>query len=666
MADTSDRPEGRAAGGPASPRAVAGRAVSGTSAPGAVGDTRNTEPSHTEQSHYGPPHNSRGVLSPTSVNEDIPETEVQHYDWGFILRVARSHRKELIIANVVALLAALMAVPVPLLMPLLVDEVLLDKPATIVETVNSLIPTAWHEPWAYVFSVLLLTVVLRVMALLLNVVQGRQFTLISKDIIYRMRKGMLERLQRISMAEYETMGSGAVASHFVTDLDTVDRFVGESVSKLLVAVLSIIGTAGVLLWLHWPLALFILFMNPMVIYFTMVVGKRVKHLKLEENSAYEIFQGGLTETLDAIHQVRSSNREGHYIRHLIRGASEVRNRSSAFQWRSDAANRLSMLLFMVGFDCFRAISMLMVIFSDLSVGQMIAVFGYLWFMMSPVQELLGMQYAFYAADGALGRVNKMLDLKEEPRYPNLQNPFAHQRTVSVELDNVHFAYNADNEVLRGISLKVAAGEKVALVGASGGGKSTLVQVLLGLYPAQQGQIRFDGVPVERIGFDVVRDNVATVLQHPALFNGTVRSNLTMGRDFTDEQLWQALSVAQLQDFVAATDQQLDTRVGRQGVRLSGGQRQRLAIARMVLTDPKVVILDEATSALDTETEFALHAAMKTFLAGRTTLIVAHRLSAVKQADHVYVFEDGRIIEQGSHDDLLAEKGLYAKLYGEYQ
>ncbi|MCW8885531.1 MAG: ABC transporter ATP-binding protein/permease [Motiliproteus sp.] len=588
------------------------------------------------------------------------------YDWRYILTIASEHRRELIIANLVAVAATVAAVPVPLFMPLLVDEVLLEQPGALVGFFDHYFPESWHGPWLYVFGVFILTVVLRVISLVLNVWQGRQFTLISKDVIFRIRSGMLERLRRISMAEYETLGSGAVASHFVTDLDTVDRFVGESVSKLLVAALSILGTAVVLMWLHWPLALFILFMNPLVIYLTMVIGKQVKRLKQAENSAFEVFQGALTETLDAIQQIRSSNRERHYLSQLVDGADQVRKRSASFQWRSDAANRLSFMVFLVGFDLFRAISMMMVLLSDLSVGQMIAVFGYLWFMMAPVQELLGMQYAYYAADGALNRINRLMDLHEEPHYACKENPFADTDQISIHLQDIHFAYRSGEDVLNGINLEIGAGEKIALVGASGGGKSTLVQVLLGLYPSQRGTICFNGIPVERIGLETVRENVATVLQHPALFNGTVRSNLTLGREYQDQQLWQALEIAQLREFVENTAQQLDTRVGRQGVRLSGGQRQRLAIARMVLSDPKIVILDEATSALDTETEYALHRALHEFLQGRTTLIVAHRLSAVKQADHVYVFEDGQIIEQGSHQQLLAENGLYAKLYGERQ
>ena len=310
--------------------------------------------------------------------------------------------------------------------------------------------------------------------------------------------------------------------------------------------------------------------------------------------------------------------------------------------------------------------MMMVVYSDLSIGQMMAVFGYLWFMMGPVQEVLGIQYAFYGAKAALQRVNRLADLEEEPDYPHQADPFSHKSSVSIELNDIHFSYIPGQEVLRGLSLTIEAGQKIALVGASGGGKSTLVQVLLGLYQAEKGRVFFDGIPVEKIGLDRVRENVVTVLQQPALFNDSVRGNLTLGRDYSDQQLWQALTVAQLEPFVRQLDEGLDTMVGRQGVRLSGGQRQRLAIARMVLADPKVVVLDEATSALDAETEYNLHRDLADFLKGRTTIIIAHRLSAVKQADHVYVFEDGQVAEQGDHEQLLKQNGLYARLYGQHQ
>lgn len=586
-----------------------------------------------------------------------------YYTWQTVLDIVRGHRRELLSAHMIALFSVLTSVPLPLLMPLLVDEVLLDKPGFQVAAMNRLFPASWHGPVLYILVVLLVTVSLRFVSVLLGVWQTRQFTLIAKDVVYRIRRDLLLRLQRISMAEYEVMGSGEVTSHFVTDLNTIDDFIGMTVSKFLVAVLSLVGAAAVLLWMNWKLALLILFLNPLVVYFTVVLGKRVKYLKREENRAFEVFQGALTETLDAIQQIRAANREEYYLKRVIRRALRIKEDSAAFSWKSDAAGRLSFFIFLVGFDLFRATSMLMVVFSSLTVGQMMAVFAYLWFMMSPVQEALNIQYAFYGARAALERINRILKLNEEPYYPSLQNPFRGKRGVSVSLRDIDFSYRKGEPVLNGVSLEIAAGERVALVGASGGGKSTLVQVLLGLYAPQSGEIRFDGVPVGKVGLDVVREHVATVLQQPVLFNDSVRNNLTMGREQPDDALWQVLKKAQLEETIRAMPDQLGSRLGRQGVRLSGGQRQRLAIARLLLGNPQVVIFDEATSALDTETEARLHAALREFLQGRTVLIVAHRLSAVRQANQVYVFEDGGIVEQGTHKELIEADGLYSRLYG---
>ncbi len=594
---------------------------------------------------------------------NAPVVRSRPYTWREVIGMVLAHRRELISANIIAVLGTLAAVPVPLLIPLLVDEVLLHKPGPMVHWMDRIFPEAWHGPVLYILAILFLTLFLRLLALVFNVWQVRQFTRISKDVIFRIRRDLLQRLEHFSMAEYEVLGPSTVASHLVTDLDAVDQFVSNSTSKFIVALLTVIGTAVVLLWMHWQLALFILLLNPVVIYVTTLFGRKVKALKNQENRAWQAFQEALAETLDAIEQIRASNREHHYIQRIIAKADAIRGRSASFAWKSDAANRLSFVVFLFGFDIFRAVSMLMVLYSSLTIGEMLAVFAYLWFMMGPVQELLNIQYAYHAARAALGRINELIDVRLEPRFPHLENPFAGKRTVSVQMEKIRFAYGSGPPVLKEITLDIAAGEKVALVGASGGGKSTLVKILLGLYLPDSGCVCFDRVPVERIGLDVVRDNVATVLQHPALLNDSVRVNLTLGAEIPDDKLWEALRIAQLDEVVRRLPQGLETRIGRNGVRLSGGQRQRLAVARMVLKNPRVVILDEATSALDTETEARLHQALADFLQHRTTLIIAHRLSAVKQADRVLVFEDGRIVEEGRHEELIRNQGLYASLYG---
>ncbi|MCA1924836.1 MAG: ABC transporter ATP-binding protein/permease [Thiobacillus sp.] len=583
--------------------------------------------------------------------------------WQAIAADIRSHRRRLLQANFVAILAVIAAVPVPLLLPLMVDEVLLGHPGRFVAWIAAATPTAWHGPVLFIATALLLTLFLRLASILLNVWQSRTFSLLAKDVVYRIRGRMLNRLSRIALSEFETVGAGRVTSHFVTDLNAIDTFLGASISGFVVSVLTLVGVAAVLFWMHWQLALVILLLNPPVILFSTLLGKRVKDMKRRENRAFEVFQDALAETLDALTQIRAMNREKHYLARVRERAGDIRTHAAAFAWKSDAMSRVAFFIFLAGFDVFRAVAMLMVVFSDLSIGEMLAVFGYLWFMMTPVQELVNLQYAWYAAQGALGRINALLGMKDEPAHPASRDPFAGRSTVGIALEQLSFAYEDGGEtVLDDVSLVIRPGEKVALVGASGGGKSTLVQALLGLYPVKSGRILYGGVPVTEIGWETVRENVGVVLQHAVLFNDSVRANLTLGREVVDAALWQALEIAQLKDIIAALPQGLETTVGRQGVRLSGGQRQRLAIARMIVANPRVVILDEATSALDTDTERQLHAAMHAFLDGRTTLIIAHRLSAVRQADRILVFENGRVVETGAHDELIGRDGLYRKLY----
>lgn len=585
------------------------------------------------------------------------------YSWQRIYDLVLRHKPALVKAHIIALLAMLVTVPLPLLLPILVDEVLLDKPGFIVNTLNNWVAPEWHGPIYYIVAITIITIVLRLLGLIFGVWQMMQFTVISKEVTFQIRRDLLARVQKVSMSQYESMGSGSVSATMVNDVNTIDSFLGTTVGKIIIAVFTLIGTTAVLLWLHWQLALFILLMNPLVIYLTMRLGQKVKHLKRSENNALDIFQQALTETLDALQQIRASNQDRSFFDRIRGQAQDIRKHSEAYTWKSDAASRFSFMVFLIGFDIFRGVSMLMVVFSDLSIGQMMAVFGYLWFMMGPVQEILAIQYSYSAACGALGRINDVLDLDQEPRFPSQQNPFARDKPIALSVEQLSFHYPGKSEpVLDNLSFNIRPGEKLALVGASGGGKTTLVQLLLGFYQADKGQISYGGVPLKQIGQDLVRNHVATVLQHPALFNQSVRFNLTLGQELPDERLWQALKQAQLADKIKELDQGLDTIVGRNGIKLSGGQRQRLAIARMILQDPKVVIMDEATSALDMQTERQLYQDLAPFLEGRTTLIVAHRLSSIRQADRIMVFEDGQIIESGSHDELMQNQGTYHTLY----
>ncbi|OED75701.1 ABC transporter ATP-binding protein [Vibrio crassostreae] len=585
---------------------------------------------------------------------------------SWLITQVKKHKSKLLFANIIAIFATLISVPIPLLMPLMVDEVLLDKPASGLEMMNHLLPSSLQTPTGYIALTLLLVIIMRSVSQALNILQGRQFTLVSKTITYQMRSKMIDKLGRISIRQYETKGSGGINAHLITDIETIDKFIGSTLSKFIISFLTVFGTAIVLLWLEWRLGLFILLVNPVVIYFSRKLGSRVKHLKKYENQSFERFQNRLVETLDGIYQLRAANKERIFLDELKVQANQVRIDADKYAWQSEAAGRVSFLLFLLGFELFRAVAMLMVLFSDLTIGQIFAVFGYLWFMLGPVQELLGIQFSWYSAKAALQRINDLLQLEEEKRPISKVNPFTEDQEVTVDIEDVTFSYTLENTVLNRLSLHIPAGKKVALVGASGGGKSTLIQLLIGVYQADSGCIRYNGETTDDISFDVIRNQIAVVLQQPILFNDTLRHNLTLGVEYDEMSLWRALEVAQMQDVIKQLSNGLDTQIGRNGVRLSGGQRQRLAIARMVLSNPKFVILDEATSALDTATESALHKALSEFLKDRTTLIVAHRLSAVKQADLIYVLEDGQVTQTGTHGELVEQQGLYQTLYGSVQ
>ncbi len=578
------------------------------------------------------------------------------YSWKKIFKEIKKYKKQLILGNIIALMAAVVSVPIPLFIPFIIDELLLDKPGFFVKTVESVFG---NQPvWFYIVLVLFIIVTLRILFLILSVIQTMIFTKISKDVIYKLRKDMLLHLEKVSMSEYETAGTGKITSLFITDVNTIDQFLGVSISRLLVSLLIIIGVSVILLWIHWQLALFILLLNPIVVYFTVVLGRKVGKLKRKENKAVEIFQEALTETLDLFWQIRASNREKHFIQKVIDEARKVRDTSTAFGWKSDAATRLSFTVFLTGYEVFRAAGLFMVAYSDLTIGLMFAIFSYLWVMMTPIQEILGIQYAFHSATAALNRINQLFKMKQEPEYPHILNPFKNKKTCSIKLENVYFSYDGEKYVLEDINLDIKKGKKVAIVGASGSGKTTLAHILVGFYPVNKGKVYYDNIPVEKIGLDVVRENVSLVLQMPMLFNDTVRFNLTLGKEIPEWKIWEALKIAQMEQIVKNFPEGLDTLVGKNGIKLSGGQRQRLAIARMILQEPKVVILDESTSALDTQTEFNLFKELQKFLKDRTTIIIAHRLSTITQADYIYVLDKGKIVQEGTHEELMKQEGLY--------
>lgn len=582
---------------------------------------------------------------------------MQTISFQLLYKLVLKHKKKLIKANLIALLATLISIPIPLLIPLLIDEVILQKPGGLLLTLTTLFGE--HQALGYIFLTLFVTIVLRFGFFISSVFAHYAFTEIAQDITFTLRKKLLLHLKSVSMNEYETLSSGDVSSKLVSDMQTLESFIGSALSRSIVSVLTLIGVAAVLLMIEWKLGLLILVLHPAVVILTQLIARKVSVFKKEENAAISKFQNSLIETLDLFGQIRASSKENEFINKNIEDAQTLRDETARFGKKSFAAERFSFTLFLSVFELFRALGIVLVLSSDLSLGLMFALFGYLWFMMTPIQDLLSLQYAYSNASAAMLRLNKLFNLEHEPSCESKVNPFK-EKSASIKVENLNFSYRESQVILKDISLSIKAGAKVALIGPSGSGKTTLAKVLSGFYPPKKGKLFFNETPLCDIGLEVLRKNLFVVLQQPVLFNDTLRFNLTMGDAYADEEIYKALQIAQLSSFVKEMPLGLDSIVGKNGVRLSGGQKQRLSIARMILSNPSIVIFDESTSALDVHTESDLFEALQEFLKKRTIITIAHRLSTVQSSDYIYVMKDGAIVEEGTPEALMQEQGHYNK------
>ncbi|NOR56244.1 MAG: ATP-binding cassette domain-containing protein [Sulfurovum sp.] len=573
-----------------------------------------------------------------------------------IVKNLLAHKREVILGNIIAIVSTLLVVAIPLFIPILVDELLLGKDHGFIVWISENLFTS--DIKGYVLFVLVIIIVLRVLSTLLSILQTKVFVTISKNITYQMRDSLLTHLKRVSLKEYEMMRVGAVTSKLVTDVETIDGFVSSTISKLIVAVLLLFFSALILLWIHWQLAIFILITNPIVILFTVKLARNIGNLKKEENKAVELFQSSLTETLELFHQIRAANKEEYFFEQSRIKAEELRTHAVNYGYKSDRALKYSYLVFLGGYEIFRAVSILAVAYSDLSVGLMLAVFSYLWVMVTPIQDIINFQYVLSTAKAACTRINSIYAMEQEPEIEEHFNPFEGVHAVGVEVKNLSFAYQKDKYILENINMQIKEGSKVAIVGASGSGKTTLSNILVGFYPLEVGEVTYGSVSNKALKLSTLRENIYLILQHPKLFNDTMRFNLTLGKAFSEVKVQKALEIAQLSSVINGLDSGLDTLVGKDGIKLSGGQRQRVAIARMILADPKVVIFDESTSALDVHTELKLFEALHDFLSEKTVITIAHRLSTIKSAEFIYVLEDGKVVDSGSPKELLSKDESY--------
>jgi len=570
-----------------------------------------------------------------------------------IYKLILEKKPALIYGQIITLLAILVSVPIPLMLPVMVDEILLDKPAHFVDIINSTIgeTTAFY----YIAIVTIVVILLRFIYYILGVIITKVFTKISKHVTFMIRKRLIEHLRIASMNEYETLGSGAITSNLVTDVNTLDAFIITSVSKFVSSALTLVAVAVVMIAIDPILGVLILIIQPLIMLMSKKMAAITGRLKKEENSAIEKFQDNIGETLDLYGQIKASNKEEYFFSEAVSHAKEVQTTSNAYGYKSVSYEKLSYTIFLAMFEIIRASGLILVAYSDLSIGMMFAMFGYIWFIMTPVQDILSMQYSYASATSALKRINKILTLNTEKS----GDKKIESKELEISLKDLDFSYSNEKPILQNISLNIEAGCKIALIGASGSGKTTLAQVISGFYAKNSGSLKYNGMDIEEIDKSSLRERIFLVLQMPILFNSTLRFNITMGDEsINDEKIYEALKTAQLTDMIDEMPDKLDTIVGRHGIRLSGGQRQRLSIARMIIADPSVVIFDEATSALDVDTQAKLQTTIAPLLKDKTVITIAHRLSTVKNADVIYVLDAGKIVQHGTHEELEDEEGHY--------
>ncbi|MDX9814059.1 MAG: ABC transporter ATP-binding protein [Sulfurimonadaceae bacterium] len=565
-----------------------------------------------------------------------------------LFKMVRENKKPLIIGNIIAALATLVSIPIPLLIPLLVDEVLLKKEGWLLPFLDSF--GIAGEALIYIAIVLVVAIVLKFLHFLFSALSQNYFLSLSQEISLALRSKALRHLQRVSMASYESLGSGKVITHLITDIDTIEQFVGGSLARLIVSISTIIGVGGVLIWINPLFGLLILIFEPLIMVATKKISKNVGKLKKEQNQSISELSDNLTQMCDLFGQIRSSNKEDEFVTRAIDDSSKLKQKSLTYAIKAFVAERFSYTLFSSGFEVFRAIGVIMVLYSDLSVGLMFAIFGYLWFIMTPVQDLLSLQYSYANAKNAIARLNELMSLPLERNTPNPKE-WDNNKPINIETKNLIFGYT--KPILKGVSIDIKGAQTTAIIGSSGSGKSTLAQLLVGFYEPQSGEIYYNGINSKDISLASIREKVFVVLQSPLMFNDTLEFNLSMGKNFTKDEIWNALKIAQMSEYVKTLKDGLNTQVGKFGIKLSGGQRQRLSIARMILANPKVIVFDESTSALDVHTETQLFEDLAQFLKDKTIIIIAHRLSTVAQADYIYMLENGEVIEEGKKETLEA-------------